>query len=408
MPLQLSDRAARLRDQLLEFRERYIYPNEREFDRQVASGETRWKPAPIMEELRAIARREGLWNLAMSDPRYGPGLSNAEYAPLAEIMGCNEWTPEVFNCNPPDTGNMGLLATYGTPEQKQRWLTPLLAGEIRSCFAMTEPAVASSDATNISTEAHLEGDHWVINGEKWWISGPGNPACKLAIVMCRTHEDAPKYRQHSLILVPLDTPGVVIERQLTVFGHDFAPRGHSHLKFNNVVVPAENVLLGPGRGFEVAQSRLGPGRIHHAMRCIGAAERALELMCRRAVSRTAFGKPLANLGGNQELIARSRIEIEMMRAFVMHAAQVLDEVGAAVARAVISQVKVAVPRMACEILDRAIQVHGAAGLSQDTPLGALYARLRTLRIVDGPDEVHLRVVAREELARYETRSEQGS
>lgn len=404
MTERLTGRAAQLREQLREFRDRYIYPNETEFNRQVASGETRWKPAPILEELRAIARREGLWNLSMSAP-YGPGLSNVEYAPLAEIMGCNEWTPEVFNCNPPDTGNMGLLAAYATPAQKEKWLTPLLAGEIRSCFAMTEPGVASSDATNIATQARLEGGNWVINGEKWWISGPGNPACRLAIVMCRTDPQAPKHRQHSLILVPLDTPGVVIERQLTVFGHDFAPRGHSHLRFDNVVVPAENVLLGPGRGFEAAQGRLGPGRIHHAMRCIGAAERALELMCRRAVTRTAFGKPLANLGGNQELIARSRIELEMLRAFVMDVARQLDEVGAAAARVAISQVKVAAPQIACGIVDRAMQIHGAAGLSQDTPLAALYARLRTLRIVDGPDEVHLRVVAREELARYETSAE---
>jgi acyl-CoA dehydrogenase len=400
MNVEASDASAGLRERLIDFRDRHIYPNEAEFNRQVADGATRWKPAPLMEELRARARAQGLWNLSMSDRRYGPGLSNAEYAPLAEIMGCNEWTPEVFNCNPPDTGNMGLLAAYGSEEQQQRWLAPLLAGEIRSCFAMTEPGVASSDATNISTEARLEGDSWVINGEKWWISGPGNPACRIAIVMCRTDPHADKHRQHSMILAPLATPGVSVERHLTVFGHDFAPRGHCQLRFDNVRVPADNVLLGSGRGFEIAQGRLGPGRIHHAMRCIGAAERALELMCRRASTRVAFGKPIADLGGNQDSIARSRIEIDMLRAFVLQVAQQLDAVGATAARSAISQVKVAAPEIACRVVDRAMQIHGAAGLSQDTPLAALFARLRTLRIVDGPDEVHLRVVAKAELARY--------
>lgn len=395
---------AGLRERLIEFRNRHIYANEAEFSRQVAEGDTRWKPAPILEELRALARQQGMWNLSMSDSRYGPGFSNVEYAPLAEIMGCNEWAPEVFNCNPPDTGNMGLLAAYGSEEHKQRWLQPLLAGKIRSCFAMTEPDVASSDATNIATRARLDGDRWVIDGEKWWISGPGNPSCRIAIVMCRSEPQAEKHRQHSMILVPLDTPGVSIERHLTVFGHDFAPRGHCQLRFDNVEVPASNVLLGPGRGFEIAQGRLGPGRIHHAMRCVGAAERALELMCRRALTRTAFGKPIASLGGNQDAIARSRIEIDMLRAFVMQVAQRLDEVGAAAARSAISQVKVAAPEIACRVVDRAMQIHGAAGLSQDTPLAALYARLRTLRIVDGPDEVHLRVVAKQELARYATSS----
>jgi acyl-CoA dehydrogenase len=327
-------------------------------------------------------------------------LSNVEYAPLAEIMGCNEWAPEVFNCNPPDTGNMGLLAAFGSEEHKERWLRPLLSGEIRSCFAMTEPAVASSDATNIATRASLDRNEWVINGEKWWISGPGNPLCKLAIVMCRTEPGADRLRQHSMILVPLDTAGVSITRHLTVFGHDFAPRGHCQLTFDNVRVPASNVLLGAGRGFEIAQGRLGPGRIHHAMRCIGAAERALESMCRRGLARTAFGKPLIDLGGNRNAIARSRIEIDMLRAFVMLAAQQLDVLGSSAARSVISQVKVAAPEIACRVVDRAMQIHGAAGLSQDTPLAALYARLRTLRIVDGPDEVHLRVVAKQELARY--------
>jgi acyl-CoA dehydrogenase len=400
MDFECSPKVSDLVKRIIAFRDTHIYPNERRFSEQTAYGANHWTPAPILEELRKLAKKDGLWNLFLGDQRYGPGLSNFEYAHLAEVMGCNEWAPEVFNCNPPDTGNMGILAAYGTEEQKQEWLQPLLSGDIRSCFAMTEPAVASSDATNISTSAELKGDQWIVNGEKWFISGPGNPLCKIAIVMCRSNPGADPHNQHSMILVPLEAAGVVIKRQLTVMGFDFAPRGHSALTFDRVRVPAKNVLLGAGRGFEIAQGRLGPGRLHHAMRCVGAAERALELLCRRGLSRTAFGKRLTKLGGNADLIAESRIEINMVRECVLRTARLLDTVGPAAARSEISQIKVSAPRMACRVVDRAIQIHGAAGLSQDTPLAALYARLRALRIVDGPDEVHLRVIAKAELAKY--------
>jgi acyl-CoA dehydrogenase len=400
MDFEFNTKVKDLVKRVIAFRDTHIYPNEGLFSEQTAYGANDWRPAPILEELRKLAKKDGLWNLFLGDQRYGPGLSNFEYAPLAEIMGCNEWAPEIFNCNPPDTGNMGILAAYGTEEQKQEWLQPLLSGEIRSCFAMTEPAVASSDATNISTSAELKGDEWIVNGEKWFISGPGNPLCKIAIVMCRSNPSASPHNQHSMILVPLDSTGVAIKRQLTVLGFDFAPRGHSALSFDQVRVPAKNVLLGAGKGFEIAQGRLGPGRVHHAMRCVGAAERALELLCRRGLSRIAFGKQLTKLGGNADLIAESRIEINMVREYVLQTARLLDTVGPVAARSEISQIKVSAPRMACRVVDRAIQMHGAAGLSQDTPLAALYARLRTLRIVDGPDEVHLRVIARAELEKY--------
>lgn len=392
----MNDLAARLTG----FRDEHIYPSESLFAEQVAMSDSHWQYPPILETLRSKAKREGLWNLFLQPGVDGPGLTNLEYAPLAEIMGCNEWAPEVFNCNPPDTGNMGILAAFGTEDQKNRWLAPLLAGEIRSCFAMTEPDVASSDATNISTRAQIAGDAWRIDGHKWFISGPGNPLCKVAIVMCRSEPAADRHKQHSMILVPLDTPGLTIRRHLTIFGFDYAPRGHWELLFDGVTVPLENTLLGPGRGFEVAQGRLGGGRLHHAMRCVGAAERALSLMCRRGLARTAFGKKVIDLGGNMDLIARSRIEINMVRELVLKAAHLLDTVGGKAARSAISQVKVAAPEMACRVVDRAIQIYGAAGLSQDTPLASLYARLRTLRIVDGPDEVHLRVVAKEELAKH--------
>src|SRR5580698_1916798 len=326
-------------------RDKHIYPNENVFAQQTTDVQDRWKPTPVLETLRQKARSEGLWNLFLSDKRYGPGLTNLEYAPIAEVMGCNEWAPEVFNCNPPDSGNMGILASYASDEQKHRWLDPLLSGEIHSCFAMTEPGVASSDATNIATTAERVGEHWILNGAKWFISGPGNPLCRIAIVMCRTNSGSDRHKQHSMILVPLNTPGVLIERQLTIMGFDFAPRGHSAITFKDVRVPIENVLLGEGRGFEIAQGRLGPGRVHHAMRCIGAAERALELMCRRSLSRIAFGKPLADLGGNSELIATSRIEINLVREFVLKTARLLDTVGAEAARSEISQIKVAAPRM---------------------------------------------------------------
>ena len=400
MDFEWSPKVKDLVSRVTDFRNNHIYPNEQLFAQQTSDAQDRWRPAPVLESLRQKARSERLWNLFVSDKRYGLGLSNLEYAPIAEVMGCNEWAPEVFNCNPPDSGNMGILAAYANEEQKDRWLRPLLDGEIHSCFAMTEPGVASSDATNISATATRSGDEWAINGNKWFISGPGNPLCRIAIVMCRTNSGSDRHKQHSMILVPLDTPGLVIERQLTILGFDFAPRGHSALTFKNVRVPAENVLLGEGKGFEIAQGRLGPGRVHHAMRCVGAAERALELMCRRSLSRVAFGKPLADLGGNSELIAASRMEINLVRALVLNTAHLLDTVGSEAARCEISQIKVAAPRMACAVVDRAIQLHGAAGLSPDTPLAALYARLRSLRIVDGPDEVHLRVIAKSELAKY--------
>jgi acyl-CoA dehydrogenase len=404
MVFKISEKARAFVERVTAFRDQYIYPNERLFAEQVASGSTRWKPVPILEELRREAKAQGLWNLFMEDERYGPGLSNLDYAPIAEVTGCNEWAPEVFNCNPPDSGNMGILAAHATDEQKKRWLEPLLQGEIRSCFAMTERKVASSDATNISTSAKIAGNDWVINGEKIFISGPGSPACKLAIVMCRSEAATDRKKQHSIILMPLDTPGITINRHMTVLGFDYAPRGHSELTFDDVRVPLGDTLLGPGTGFEIVQGRLGPGRVHHAMRCVGAAERALELMCRRGTSRTAFGKRLVALGGNSDLIAKSRIEINMVRSLVLKTAYLLDTAGAAAARSDVSQVKVAAPEMACRVVDRAIQMHGAIGLSQDTALAALYARLRTLRIADGPDEVHLRVIARDELGKYSDKS----
>jgi acyl-CoA dehydrogenase len=388
-----AEHARTLLERVKAFRDTHIYPNERRFNEQAARCAIEWQPVPILEELRGIAKEQGLWNLSS-------GLSHVDYAPLAEVMGCNEWTPEVFNCNPPDSGNMGLLAAYATPEQKEQWLEPLLQGRIRSCFAMTEPAVASSDANNIAAHAEADGDHWVISGRKWFISGAGNPLCQLAIAMCKTDPRAPRHAQHSLILIPMSAPGIRVERPLTVLGFDYAPRGHWEVVFDHVRVPIAYTLLGRGRGFEAAQGRLGGGRLHHAMRCVGAAERALELMCRRGLTRSAFGKKLVDLGGNLDLIARSRIEINMVRQLVLEAARLLDTVGGKAARSEISQVKVAAPAMAYRVVDRAIQLHGAAGLSQDTPLAALYARLRTLRIVDGPDEVHLRVVGKAEVAKY--------
>src|SRR5690606_31373676 len=330
----------------------------------------------------------------------GAGITNLEYAHLAEIMGRSRLASEAFNCSAPDTGNMEVLERYGTEEQKERWLKPLLEGKIRSAFAMTEPDVASSDATNISTTAVLDGDEWVINGEKFYISGAGDARCKIMSVMVLTDPDAPKHTRHSQILVPMDTPGVKVLRPMEVFGRDDAPHGHMHIRFSNVRVPRENIILGRGRGFEISQGRLGPGRIHHCMRSIGAAERALEMMCKRALSRKAFGKPLAELGGNYDAIAESRIEIDMCRLLVLRAAYLMDTIGNKEARDAISQIKVAVPNMALRVIDRAIQIHGAAGVSQDFPLASLWTQQRTLRLADGPDEVHKRVVARTELAKY--------
>ena len=399
MDFSYSPKTQGFLDKLIAFRDEHIYPNEAVFSRQVNEGD-RWAAVPVVAELQALAREQGLWNLFLPEPEYGAGLSNLEYAPLAEVMGCNEWAPEVFNCGAPDTGNMEVIARYGNEEQKEQWLKPLLSAEIRSCFAMTEPGVASSDATNMEATAVREGDEWVLNGRKWWISGAGDPRCKIAIFMCLTNPEAGRHEQHSQILVPMDATGVTVVRPLNVFGYDHAPHGHCEIVFDNVRVPYGNVILGEGRGFEIAQGRLGPGRIHHCMRSIGTAERALELMCRRGMQRTAFGKPLIKLGGNFDVVAESRIEIEQARLLVLKAAWLMDNVGNKAAASEISQIKVVAPNVALRVIDRAIQMHGGAGVCQDVPLAEMYANQRTLRLADGPDEVHRMLVARRELAKY--------
>src|SRR5258708_6867811 len=375
----------------------HIYPNEQRFLDEIESD--RWKPARIVEELKPKARAVGLWNLFMPDQENGAGLTNLEYAPLCEIMGRSSMAAEVFNCSAPDTGNMEVLARYGTPDQKEKWLRPLLAGEIRSCFAMTEPAVASSDATNIEGSIVRDGNHYVIDGRKWWTSGAGDPRCKIAIFMGKTDPSAPPHKQQSMILVPMDAPGVKIERMLTVFGYDHAPHGHGQVTFENVRVPVSNILLGEGRGFEIAQGRLGPGRIHHCMRCIGVAERAIQTMCKRVQVRVAFGKPIAEQGTIRAGIAKSRIEVEQARLLTLKAAYTMDTVGNKAARSEIAMIKVIAPNMTLRVLDRAIQAHGGAGVSQDTFLAAAWASVRTLRIADGPDEVHLESIAKWELAK---------
>mgnify|MGYP003637691010 FL=1 len=394
-----SPRTVELADRLAAFMEAEVYPNEALYQEQLSAGDTRWKVVPIVEDLKTKAKAAGLWNLFLPESELGAGLTNLEYAPLCEIMGRVPWAPEVFNCSAPDTGNMETLVRYGDAAQKEQWLKPLLNGDIRSAFAMTEPDVASSDATNIKTSIRLDGDHYVINGRKWWTSGIGSPHCKVMIVMGKNDPNAETYRQQSMILVPVETPGVTVLRMLDVMGFDDAPHGHGEVVFDNVRVPAGNMLLGEGRGFEIAQGRLGPGRIHHCMRIIGIAERALEMMCKRATERETWGKALADRGVTQERIAQSRIEIEMCRLLVLKAAWMMDEVGNKAARQEIAMIKVAAPNMALAVVDRAIQAFGGAGMCQDTPLAYYWARMRALKFADGPDEVHRRQIARTELRR---------
>ncbi|MGV3553412.1 acyl-CoA dehydrogenase family protein [Rhizobium sp.] len=397
---ELSSKAAELKDRLEAFMTAHVYPNEREILSESSRGEGRWNPHPVVAELKQKARAEGLWNLFYNHGPEGQGLSNYEYTHLCELLGRSLAAPEIFNCNAPDVGNMEILSTYGTEAQKQRWLKPLLDGEIRSCFAMTEPRVASSDATNIETSILRDGDDYVINGRKWWITGAMNSACKLAIVMGKSDTSAPKHQQQSMILVPMDAPGLTVMRPLSVYGYEHPPLGHAEVLFDNVRVPAENMLLGEGRGFEIAQGRLGPGRIHHCMRFIGLAERAIEIMCRRALSRTAFGSKFADMGGVRQVIGQCRVELEQARLVTLKAAWAMDRHGNKAARNDIAVAKIVVPTTAGQIIDRAIQVHGGGGLSEDFFLAEAFAETRFLRIGDGPDEVHREALARAELARH--------
>jgi acyl-CoA dehydrogenase len=420
MDFSPSPKAQSYVQRLQAFMQQHVLPAESAYFAEVTdhSDWLRWKQPAVMESLKSKAKAAGLWNLFLPgsnsnsgdnhkdnnhNDNNGAGLTNVEYAPLAEIMGRSSIAPEVFNCNAPDTGNMEVLVKYGSPAQKERWLKPLLAGEIRSSFCMTEPDVASSDATNVQATAVIDGDHVVLNGRKWWSSGLGHPHCRLLIFMGVTNPAANKHQRHSMVLVPLATPGVNIERMVPVFGSYDAPFGHGEVSFTNVRVPLDHIIAGPGRGFEIAQGRLGPGRIHHCMRTLGAAELALELLCRRSLQRVAFGKPLADLGANADIIANARIKLEQARLHILKAAWMLDEVGTKAARSEISQIKIAVPNIALEIIDQAIQIHGGAGVSDDLPLAALFTAIRTLRIADGPDEVHRALIAKLELRKYRPR-----
>lgn len=399
MNFDYSPKVNELRERVAEFMDAHVYPNEALYAEFIEQAENRWTIPSIMEEMKARARQAGLWNLFLPDSDFGAGLSNLEYAPLAELMGRSLIAPEVFNCAAPDTGNMEVLVRYGSDAHKREWLEPLLNGEIRSAFAMTEPGVASSDATNIQSSIQADGEHYIINGHKWWTSGAMDPRCKILIFMGKTDPEADRHGQQSMILVPMDSPGVTVVRPLTVYGFDDAPHGHAEMTFENVRVPASNLLLGEGRGFEIAQGRLGPGRIHHCMRLIGLAERALESMCDRAGVRVAFGKPLAQQGVVREAIADSRIEIDQARLLTLKAADMMDKVGNKVARSEIAMIKVVAPNMALRVIDRAIQIHGGGGVCGDFGLAAAWAGARTLRLADGPDEVHRQAVAKIELAR---------
>ncbi|WP_158736393.1 acyl-CoA dehydrogenase family protein [Alteribacillus sp. YIM 98480] len=400
MYFEHSDKVKNLQKQVSEFMEEHVYPNEKKYEEELSASGDRFQASETMELLKEKAKTSGLWNLFMPDSEYGEGLTNVEYAPLCEIMGRSLIGPEVFNCNAPDTGNMEVLLHYGTKEQKDKWLVPLLEGEIRSSFLMTEPAVASSDATNVQSSIIRDGDEYVLNGRKWWITNGGDRRTKIGIFMGKTDPNAARHEQQSMILVPFDTPGFKVERVLPVFGYDHAPTGHAEISLENVRVPASNILWGEGKGFAIAQGRLGPGRVHHCMRAIGAAERALELLCKRSLDRTPFGKPLAEQGVIREWIANARMGIEQARLLTMKTAYMMDTVGAKQARKEIAMIKVAVPKMCLDVMDKAIQTFGAGGVSDDFPLAEHWANARTLRLVDGPDEVHRRDIGRLELKQY--------
>jgi acyl-CoA dehydrogenase len=399
MSFTFGDRAKQIHARVREFAEKFVAPAEKVFEAQVNEGD-RWQPTQIVEELKREARSRGLWNLFLPESEHGAGFTNLEYAPIAELTGYFPLLSEAMNCSAPDTGNMEVLARYASPELQERWLKPLLAGEIRSAFCMTEPEVASSDATNIQARIDGDGDHYVINGRKWWSSGAGDPRCKVFIFMGKTDANAPRHLQQSMLVVPRDTPGITIKRMLKVFGYDHAPHGHAEIEFKDVRVPKSHILLGEGRGFEIAQGRLGPGRIHHCMRCIGVAERALDLMCERVQSRVAFGKRLAEMGTIRHDIALSRIDIDQARLLVLRAAHMMDTVGNKEAKQEIAAIKVMAPSMSLRVLDRAIQAHGGMGVCQDTFLASAWANQRTLRLADGPDEVHIDQIAKLELAKH--------